>query len=132
MPLTQRQLEVAKRYGLKIQDETIEGIPSYQLKEGVDFENLKSNRLIEKARALKRTLGYSPTYSSGYRTQEEQDLLPTTDKSKVSAHSYGNAMDQSIRSLTEDQIKKTLDYYNEDPALKAFVHEGTAPATNEA
>ena len=69
-------------------------------------------------------LGYSPKVTSGFRTQAEQDALDVPGKAKVSLHSFGQAIDQSIKGLDNNQISETLKYYNSQPGVEASVHNG--------
>jgi len=66
--------------------------------------------------------GFKPTFTSGFRTQEEQDALKVPGKAKVSRHSSGRALDQGIAGLSKEQINKALNYYNRQPGVKASVH----------
>lgn len=76
------------------------------------------------AENVESEIGYEPTYTSGYRTQAQQDALPVPGKARISLHTSGRALDQSIAGLSPDQIQKTLNYYNSHPATKASVHNG--------
>ncbi len=68
--------------------------------------------------------GYQPTITSGYRSQAEQDALKVPGKAPISLHTSGEAVDQRIKDLSPDQIKKTLLYYNSIPGFRAFIDNG--------
>lgn len=76
------------------------------------------------ASGIEQSLGYKPTYTSGFRTQDEQNALQVKGKANVSLHTAGHALDQSIAGLSGKQISDTLSYYNQQPGVKASVHNG--------
>ena len=76
------------------------------------------------ASGIEESVGYKPTYTSGFRTQDEQNALRVKGKANVSLHTAGHALDQSIAGLSGKQIADTLRYYNRQPGVKASVHNG--------
>lgn len=122
MVLSQKALEYAKRRGL-----TPGEIPApspVATKPDVDFDVAPT--LQEMSGNFEKTVGYKPLYTSGYRSQQEQDSLPTSDKAKISLHSSRRAMDQSIKGLAPEQVQKAIGFYKSHPGINAFVHGGTA------
>ena len=79
-------------------------------------------KLKKTAEDFETVVGFKPTYTSGFRTQAEQDALKVPGKAKVSRHSSGRALDEGIAGLNQDQINKALGYYNSQPGFKAAVH----------
>lgn len=75
------------------------------------------------AEEYSQTFG-EPVYTSGYRSQQEQDALQVPGKAKYSRHSEGKALDERIRDLTPDEINERLNFYNSQPGIRASVHGG--------
>ena len=111
--------EFRKRMGLQPVKEFAPTSPS--LKEGVDYEDVNPDfrSIINKASDV---VGFKPTVTSGYRTQEEQDALPVAGKATISKHSSGTAADFRVNDLDQESRNKLAGYFNQFPETRAAIH----------
>lgn len=81
-------------------------------------------KLFEIAQKANTELSFKPNFTSGYRSQSQQNALTVKGKAGVSNHTSGHALDMGIAGLSKDQIKEALEFYNNQPYTKASVHNG--------
>lgn len=118
---SQKFLEMQNKWKAETPDVQEDDLPQLTPKgESVGWDKINSG-LKSIAKSYSSKFG-TPTYTSGFRTQEEQDSLPVVGKARVSRHTSGRALDERIKDLTPEQIQQRLSFYNSQPKTKASVH----------